>query len=197
MPSLLRRAAPLAACLALGLVASPVHAQVHWDAAAGVGAGLRYAPGADHAWRDVGPVAQLAAHVALLPLVRVGAYAMYEIVPSEPRAIDAFTGGLRAKVVLPTASATRPYAFVGLGYAHLSPRDGDPLPGPSVSTSRPGGYLEVPVGLGLSHQLRKPWGLFGELGARIGFGHHGTLYLDENPRDRVVFGLTVGVLADL
>lgn len=76
-----------------------------------------------------------------------------------------------------------------------------------------GSFFEVPFGLGASYKLYKPWELCAELGARVGFGHTGSVYKDPGPQvtvpdfagqnaspagvDRFALGLTVGVLIDL
>lgn len=204
-------------------------AQLHWDASLGVGIDKRFladrpAGGADASF---GPSMKLAAHVALLPLVRVGGYVGYELSPLEgdaaPRSLA--SGGVRAKVMSPwPRGAMRAYLFAGFGYvstyarsyrttllasstpgAALSPRD-------ALVHGSTGGFFEVPFGLGASYRLRRPWELFAELGMRVGFGATGGTYEEGSrvsfaglpdsttlPRgdDRVAVGLCLGVLVDL
>jgi hypothetical protein len=195
------------------------HAQVHWDAAAQVGATKRFlsdrAAGSGDA--GFGPVAQLSAHLALLPLVRVGAYVGHEISmgPDDAAARQITFGGLRAKGMAPWVHGrARAWVFAGFGYAGVY--------GPSyVTESNPpiriqgasGGFFEVPLGIGASYKVFKPWELCAELGARVGFGHTGALYEAPGPTalvpgvgpqstvpaglDRIAIGLTIGVLVDL
>ncbi len=197
--------AALAVALPFALVSSRAGAQVHWDASAELGImkrDLLHRPsGAPQA--GFGPAGQLTAHVALLPLVRVGAYIGHDISPFAsdgsaggsalaPSARDVTWGGLRAKLMSPWPRGdARVWLFVGFGYAGVYQRStsttvGFPGPG-GVATERVvhgagGGFFEVPFGLGASYKLRKPWQLCAELGARAGFGHSGSVYEAPGPR---------------
>lgn len=201
-------------------------AQLHWDASVQAGATKRFLSSRPSGGRDagVGPAAQIAAHVALLPLVRVGGYASYDLSPGpgDAGARDVFTGGLRAKVLSPWPRGSfRTWALVGIGYARTHARGYDTridVPaGPRDATveGADGGFVEVPVGIGASYKLRKPLELTAELGFRIGFAHHGDAYRSPGPAltihdvppgsgtmlppgiDRFALGLTVGVLFEL
>lgn len=219
----------LAVAVALLLATARADAQVHWDASAQVGfmkRNLVDRPTGGARDATVGPAGQLTGHVALLPLVRLGAYFGHDISPfqGDASARDITWGGLRAKIMSPWPRGdARAWLFVGFGYAGVYQRStvttaGMTAPAPGVAgTERVvhgagGGFFEVPFGLGASYKLRKPWELCAELGARAGFGHSGSVYDSPGPRrtsesgesnmppagiDRFGFGLTVGVLVDL
>lgn len=228
----LRRRAACAATVALmgwmGLE-KDASAQLHWDASAQVGAMKRFLasrpPGTDDA--SIGPTAQLAGHVALLPLVHVGGYAGMDIspMPADVAARNVFFGGLRAKGMLPWIRGSfRAWIFAGFGYsAAYAPSYSTTFTVPTASGDSErrrvnvegggGTFFEVPFGIGASYKLFSPWELCAELGARAGFGHSGTIYDPPGPGvrvenfasqraspaglDRFALGLTVGVLLDL
>jgi hypothetical protein len=204
-------------------------AQIHWDASAQAGVSKhvladRPAGGGDTTF---GPSSQIAAHVALLPLVRLGGYVGYDIAPSSDRGSrDIFAFGSRVKVVSPwPRGAVRTWLFFGFGYAGVYARSEETR---AVSGSGPvsatpdrasgtidgagGRYFEVPFGVGASYKLRKPWEFSAELGARAAFAHLGSVY-EPGPtvrspgqpttlaasagRESVAIGLTLGVIVDL
>jgi hypothetical protein len=212
-------AAPIA--LSLVLFASRAGAQLHWDASAQVGVMKRNLvdrPTGSRA-RDAtfGPAGELAGHVALMPLVRLGAYFGHDISPfqGDVSARDITWGGLRAKIMSPWPRGdVRAWLFVGFGYAGVYQRSTSSAE--RVVHGAGGGFFEVPFGLGASYKLRKPWELCAELGGRTGFGHTGSVYDAPGPRvttaagaaaadtnalpagvDRFAIGLTIGILADL
>lgn len=226
VPSAAKRVLVVLATLALTTFATrSAQAQVHWDASAQIGGMKRFLSsrpaGGDDA--SIGPAGQLTAHIALLPLVRFGAYVGHDISPmgDERGTRDITFGGLRAKVMSPwPRGRLRAWAFVGFGYAGTYQRssttivtqaDGSTTAG--LVHGAGGGFLEVPLGIGASYKLRKPWELCAELGFRVGFAHHGSVYEEPGPRfvldgnpdgnvppsgiDRFALGLTVGVLLDL
>ncbi len=191
------------------LVAKRAGAQIHWDASAQVGVMKRVLgnrpPGGDDA--GFGPAGQLTGHIALLPLVRLGAYIGHDISPfhgdgsvsaRDPSARDITWGGLRAKIMSPwPRGSARLWLFVGFGYAGVYQRSTttvEAFPGPAatgpnaVATGNVtvhgagGGFFEVPFGIGASYKLRKPWELCAELGARAGFGFAGSVYKAPGPR---------------
>jgi len=213
------------ATLACTLTAADARAQLHWDAAAQVGVQKRFLssqpPGGEDA--GFGPSAQLAAHVALLPLVRIGGYVGHDISPvgGDAAARNLTWGGLRAKVMSPwPRGSLRAWLFVGFGVAGTyaqSYRTSVTLPGspaaPTLVHGAGGHFFEVPFGLGASYKLRKPWELFAELGMRVGFAESGSAYEAPGPRvsragspdgnvapaglDRFGVGLSLGVLVDM
>jgi hypothetical protein len=204
-------------------------AQLHWDASAQVGVMKRFLTNRPSGAGDAGfgPIAQLTGHVALLPLVHVGGYFGHDL---SPMAGDGGTrnitfGGLRAKGSLPfVRGSVRAWIFAGFGYAGVYQQSFDgtfAIPtGIGTTERRPGrvegaggGFFDVPFGIGASYKLFKPWELCAELGARVGFGHSGSVYESPGPQltipglagqnaapaglDRVALGLTVGVQVDL
>jgi hypothetical protein len=215
--------------LALSLLADEhvAAAQIHWDASAELGVMKRFLgarpPGSSDA--GVGIAGQINGHVALLPLVYVGAYVGHDISPlpgdASPR--DITSGGVRAKGVLPWGHAARAWVFAGFGYAGVYARSYHTtfaIAHPTGVERQPvlvegasGSFFEVPFGLGASYKLSKPWELCAELGASVGFGHKGSAYEEPGPSvtvpnfasqnaapaglDRLAVGLTLGVLLGL
>lgn len=179
-------------------VAARASAQIHWDASAQVGIEKRVqdnaVPGTSAGF---GPVGQLSAHLALLPLVRAGAYFAQDISPmSGTIAARDFTSfGVRAKVLSPfKAGNLAPYLFAGFGYSivyarsyhtTLNIQNGAPgqagTPTDVLVNGAGGGFFEVPLGLGASYKLWGPIALAAELGVRIGFGHSGSNYTGDGP----------------
>lgn len=171
-----RRLAAAVAC-AIGLSAHRAGAQVHWDVGANGGVARRvHSGGAGDG--GFGPTAGLQGHVALLPLVRVGAYGAYERAPNteEPAARDVFSGGLRVKGTLPwLRGKLNAWVFVGAGYVGVRAPSYRAAGDARVSAGG-GGHLEAPVGLGLGYRFKKPWSLTLEAGTRFGFAFTGSLY---------------------
>jgi len=77
-------------------------AQVHWDIGAAVGVMQRVTPDRDAGvpLPQAGPMGELHAHVALVPMLRLGPYLAYDLSPGAP---DRQTtgAGLRAKLTPP------------------------------------------------------------------------------------------------
>lgn len=184
-------AAAVAFALAFFVAEPPAQAQLHWDASAQIGVEKRFMTSAFEQ-PGFGPAAILSGHVALIPLVRLGAYAKHDISPaSEAPARRITTLGVRAKVQAPWSTAkVHAWGFLGAGYAlvyapstsrtvsttPLGPTD--PASGP-LTLSVPGAsghFFEVPLGVGIGVRLRKPWELLFELGGRFGFGFGGDVY---------------------
>ena len=197
----MRRASLVAAAVVVcALSASPAaEAQLHWDAAAQVGGMKRVLAVRPSGGKDagIGPVGELSAHVALLPLVRVGAYFGHDISPlgGDASARDLTWGGLHAKIMSPwPRGAFRAWLFVGFGYAGVYQRSTSGprvFPGPAgmpavtsdaVVHGTYGGFFDVPFGIGASYKLRKPWELCAELGMHTGFAFRGRAYDDPGPR---------------
>jgi hypothetical protein len=181
--------------LAVGFVAfgaKNARAQgAHWDLGAEVGLMKRFTTGSDVAAPNpsFGPVFELHGHVALVPMLRIGAYVAHDISPASGIAARQITaGGLRAKLVPPWPGGNfRSWIFAGIGYARtyapsyhvseqLSPNDTQPR---DVSVDGvAGGMLEAPLGVGLAYKLRRPWELTAELGTRWGLAYTGSMYSD-------------------
>ena len=213
--------------LCVALVSRDAAAQLHWDASAQLGVMKRFL--VSRAGDDVGfgPTGQLTGHVALLPLVHVGGYVGHDIspLPGEGSARSITFGGVRAKGMLPFASGKmRAWVFAGFGYAGVYQRSfrstffiSRPLGDPEQRSGRVegagGSFFDVPFGVGASYKLYKPWELCAELGARVCFGHVGSVYEYPGPQvtvpdyagqnaaaaglDRFAIGLTVGFMIDL
>lgn len=190
-----------AGAVAAGLVLlcpAAARAQLHWDASAQVGGmkrvlGDRPAGGEDAGF---GPVGQLTAHVALLPLVRLGAYFGHDISPlgGPSSARDLTWGGLRAKIMSPWPRGNlRAWVFAGFGYAGVYARsttgERDLAAGPGMAPVRSsavvqgagGSHFHLPFGVGASYKVWKPWELCAELGMSTGFGHTGSAYEAPGP----------------
>lgn len=179
---------------AIGIVVPRLaSAQVHWDASAQLGGMKRFLAARPTGTDDVGfgPAFQIAAHLALLPLVHAGVYVGHDVSPlPDPAAARNITFmGARGKVALPMGGDLRAYGFAGFGFA-LVTQQSFSFPGfPYVSAgggtvnrkdaqveSAGGHFFEVPLGLGVAYKLRKPWELVAELGFRVGFAHSGSVY---------------------
>jgi hypothetical protein len=134
------------------------------------------APGAPSP--EPSPVGEVRAHVALLPMLRLGPYVAHNIgLLSGAPARETTEAGLRAKVSPPLVTLPwRSWAFVGVGYAlayepsHPFGASGGLVPG------KAGGFLTSRVGLGVGYRLDRTWELFGELGGRIGLLFAGSAY---------------------
>ncbi|MGO9833491.1 MAG: hypothetical protein ACLP1X_04685 [Polyangiaceae bacterium] len=203
----------IAGSLALGMLAVtfPAAAQVRWDVGAEVGAMDRLTTGRDAIAPSPtpGPTGELQAHVALIPMVRIGGYLAFDVspVPGLP-AREIAEGGVRVKVSPPLFSGPwRGWAFLGLGYARAyEPGHEVTVPG-SVPAARilvggaGGGILDLPIGVGIGYRLRRPWEIFAELESRIGLAFSGPLYArtSDEPyggQDSFAVSLSVGVSWD-
>lgn len=215
--------------LALLLAPGLAGAQLHWDASAQAGVAKRFMTSRPAGSGDagVGPTGQLTGHVALLPLVRVGAYISHDIapMPGDMAARQLTSAGGRVKGMLPwVRGALRSWVFAGFGYARtyapsyatsfaLTDGAGSSARHHATVQGAGGGFFDVPFGIGASYKVFEPWTLCAELGARAGFGHTGSLYEAPGPAarvegaatqrvapaglDRFAVGLTLGVMLDL
>ncbi len=186
----MRALGPAAASAVVALLVAtappPAHAQVHWDASAHAGGLKRWLANRPDGAPDAtfGAQAQLAAHVALLPLVRVGGYGTFDVTRAGDVTRFVYGGGPRAKIYAPLGPGSpRLWLFAGLGVL-----------GVSTSTAAGGRFFEVPIGLGGSRKVWGPYSLMAELGVRIGVAHAGSLY--DRGVDAWAVGLGVGVLYD-
>ena len=169
-----------------------------------------------------GPLFSLQGHVALLPLVRVGAYLSHDSAPTngpEP-AKQITSAGLRVKFTPPWPRGEwRAWAFLGFGYAGVyapsyHPKLQSPGAGSPEEVYAPGSggaFLEIPLGIGVGYMIRKPWQVTAELGTRLGAAFGGSLYrarpaytpsglpVDLAPlgNDSAAVFLTIGVSLDL
>ena len=157
--------------LSLVLLFTPsASAQVHWDAGAQAGVTQRFTTGGASGAPapELGPSVQLTGHLALVPMVRVGAYVGADVAPVSTGGPRAFgDAGLHVRLTPPLAPwPWRTWLYLGFGYAYAD----------DLGAHLPGGMLEAPVGLGLGSKVGKRWLVFTELGARIGFGFYGRMY---------------------
>lgn len=168
----------------------PAAAQVHWDAAVHGGVARRVLSGGvgDGGF---GPHLALDAHVALLPLLRIGAYGSFDVAPTNDSAParDVVAAGLHVKGYAPFVRGdARAWLGVGFGYASvygpsyhttlaLTPDNGATIvPTDALVAGAGGGHFEIPLSLGLAWRFRKPWQLIFQAGALLGFGFTGSLY---------------------
>lgn len=166
--------------------ARDAHAQIHGDVGVNVGAMDRIRHGGAGNG-SIGPVAELEAHLAVLPLLRVGAYASHDIAPNsiDSSAWQITSFGLHVKVLAPfVRGAYRAWLFAGLGYAGVYAPSYDVTfdfqdgqgPRHTQVTGAGGSFFEVPVGIGFGWKFKKPWELVAQLGTRINFDFVGSIY---------------------
>jgi hypothetical protein len=167
--------------LALSSTARAEGLHLHWDAGAQLGIMQRVTSGrgdgASQPWP--GPVGELHAHLALIPMVRVGAYVAHDISPARGMTAREITaGGLRLKITPPLLPAPwRAWAFAGVGYARAyAPSHRTTAAPDGFVPGEGGGFLDVPVGLGAGVRARGRWTVFVELGVRLGLAFTGTMY---------------------
>jgi hypothetical protein len=172
-----------------------------------------------------GPSLGLMAHVALFPLVRVGAYASAELSPASDAPVRRFfTFGVRAKILSPwPQSPLRAWFFAGIGYVgvyaphfqrRLFVQPAPEIPGEATDVrieGASGGFAEIPVGVGASYKITKRWEFFAEIFTRFGVGFGGKNYagriasppvdfkatLPPFGNDALSLGLSVGIAAGM
>lgn len=182
----------LSAALAVAALtfAGTASAQLKWEASGSVGTGLRLKIGGPGA--QLGPAFGLDAHVALLPLVRVGGYLAHDIAPEDGAAARrAFGGGARVKLMSPWPRGDfQGWIFAGFGYsgvtragyrgvATASRTPGEaPVPQVVDVASAGGGLFEVPFGIGAAYRVARPWKIQLELSGRPSVGAYGSVYGD-------------------
>jgi hypothetical protein len=167
-------------------VSAPAHADgVHWDLSLGAGVNKRFL--IDKAADDAGfgPAASLEGHIALFPLLRVGAYVTGELSPQGGVPMrEMLAAGARVKITPPWPRGNaRIYATLGVGYVgvyapsyHLSLQTTGGTRVDGTIDGSGGGYLEIPVTFGVLYKVRKPIFLFAELWSRFGMGFSGSYY---------------------
>jgi hypothetical protein len=134
---------------------------------------------------DVGPTLAISGHVAVLPLLRAGAYVSHDFSPLSGADLRELTSaGLSLRLFSPWPQGDiRVWLAAGVGYAAAyAPSYTAPMAlgnQASVTTTvsgTSGGFVELPVGLGSSLRLGRGFELVGEAGARIGVGFTGSMY---------------------
>lgn len=182
----LSAALPASAVLAASLVfATPALADIHWDLGIGAGVNKRFLTNKAGDDAGFGPAASLEGHLALFPLLRVGAYVTGELSPQGGIPMrEMLAAGVRVKITPPWPRGNaRIYATLGVGYVGVY------APSYQLSLVTPGGtrvdgkidgsgggYLEIPVTIGVLYKIRKPLFLFAELWTRFGMGFSGSYY---------------------
>jgi hypothetical protein len=174
--------------LGLALVSRTSVAQLHADVDLEAGVDKRFLTARPRQGENAGfgPTFALSGHIAVLPLLRAGAYASYDLSPlvgADTREIT--SAGLSFRVLSPwPRGAVRTWFGASFGYARAyAPSYVEPLPSNSQSASSParvqstgGGFFETPLGLGASFRFRRSWEILVETGGRIGFGFTGSTY---------------------
>jgi hypothetical protein len=175
------------------LGARVAEAQVHWDASAQVGVAKRFLfkkpAGGDDA--GFGPAAQLNGHIAILPLLRAGAYVSGDITNSGSATRQMLGAGARVQGIVPWRTTNiHAWIFAGFGYSivfapsyHttllLAPDESTaPSATDALIVGGGGSFYEVPFGIGAAYALRPPFEIVAELGARVGLGFSGSIYED-------------------
>ena len=210
--------------VASALVTSSAEAQVHWDGEVLAGAQKRFLSQKSGDDAGFGPAVALQGHFALFPLLRVGAYARGELSPTggDAPARRMLGGGVQLKITPPWPRGNfKMWATLGVGYVGVyAPSYTASLIAGGVRTpvlidGSGGGFLEIPIAIGVSYKLRKPWILLFQLDTRFGAGFSGSLYggggggrsilnpayfgqvLEKAGNDLFSLGLSVGVGFDL
>ncbi|CAN5517247.1 hypothetical protein BH09MYX1_BH09MYX1_00680 [soil metagenome] len=180
---------------AIAAFASPALADVHWDLSLGAGVNKRFLTSKAGDDAGFGPAASLEGHVALFPLLRVGAYVSGELSPQGGIPMrEMLAAGARVKITPPWPRGNaRIFATLGVGYAAVyAPAYTLTLQtasGPFTTTvdGAGGGFLEIPITFGVSYKIRKPIVLFAELWSRFGMGFSGSYY-GGGPGGRTITG---------
>jgi hypothetical protein len=176
--SLLSLSIATVVAIACVLHASPARAQLHWDVSGEVGVEKRFlrARPPEGADAGFGPVGRVTAHVALLPLVRVGAYGAFSYSPVRTNGSRSFFGGgFEARLVPPLRLPDwHPYLFVGFGYTAVRVSAFESALGKLPAAG--GGCVDIPLGIGVTHRLRKPIEIGGVLGTRFSAACSGSVY---------------------
>jgi hypothetical protein len=144
---------------------------------------------------DPGPMFELSGRVAVLPLLRAGAYVSFDLGPIGGEGErEVLSAGFSGRLFSPwPRGAWRAWLALGLGY------DAARAPAFAGVPATSGGFFEVPLGIGGSLRSSSSFELIGEAGARIGFGFSGSEYNREPPAGNDTFGvfLVLGVAYEL
>ena len=172
---------------------------VHWDVSLQAGVMQRWTDRNTPSVHPLpGPSGQLAAHVALLPLVHVGGYFGADVSPYEGGGLRNFEyGGLHTKVVLPfLPKSMRLWVTLGFGVGRRYESSFRAANGSGTQRffgPDEAAFLEVPLGVGASYKFWPGWSVFGELGGRVLMaGSSG----DATSDDRFGVGLSIGIILD-
>ncbi len=190
----------VAAALAWLTWGRDARAQVRWDAELEEGIERRALTSRPAGLGDAGfgPTFDLSGHLALVPLVRIGAYAHYDASPvSGQDTRDLFSGGLDVRLGFPwLRRSVRAYVRAGIGEVGTSaPGHGvASMSGSTFVPSAGGNFTEVPLALGLVYRAEPHLWVTTELGARLGFAFGGSAYgAASSGDDAVAVALDLGV----
>ena len=172
------------------LAAPPAAAQTHADGNLQVGGVGRIFSGSSKTAGvkgSIGPLVGLEGDVALVPLLRLGAYVDYEYADTgEPTPPTALSFGGRLKVMLPGyRHNVHWWLFAGFGGVVLEApgytQSGFGAPDANTAVAHPatGYFLEVPLGVGMGWRVRKPWEVVVQLQGRLGFDMMGSYFTDD------------------
>jgi hypothetical protein len=156
---------------------------------------------------DPGPMGELHAHVALIPMLRLGPYLSQDVAFGTDR--ETTEVGLRAKLTPPLLRRPwRAWTFLGFGYARSyrpSHEATEAQGGDGIVGGLEGTYIDASFGFGIGTKVRAPWVLFAELAGRVGLAFWGDMY-DRSPctclrdpypgHDSFAASLSVGVSLD-
>jgi len=171
------------------LTAAPrlAHAQVHYDVGVEGGVTKRFLTSQPDGGSDpgFGPSFGVQGHLALLPMLRVGAYFAFDYSPHEfEPARLLYAGGLHARILPPIFRNACTYTWVGLGFGYVTTyapsfNTQDTVNGTTQNTlfyGSTGHFFEIPLSIGVARRIRKPFQVFAELGFRLGFASSGEYY---------------------
>jgi hypothetical protein len=179
----------LAVALVLG--SASASAQLRGDIGAYGGVSQRVLSPATGGGALPGPQFGLEGHVALFPLLRIGAYVHGELAPTNNQVAskELLAVGARIKVVPPWPRGDwRMWVALGVGYvgayspAYTQSLTLQPINGGTPTTTKlsvdgaGGGFLELPISVGVAYRRLKPFMIFAELTGRIGLAFSGSLY---------------------
>lgn len=170
---------------------------VHWDAEAQAGATIRwFGHHTSGQQPGLGPSGQVSGHVALLPLVHLGAYFGADLSPYEGGGLRNFEyGGAHVRIMLPLLPKTMRLWLatgVGLGRHYEKSFHAAKLNGKFYGSDAYA-YGEIPLGIGASYKFWPGWSVYSELGGRFHFGNSSG---DETPTDRYASSLSIGIMLD-
>jgi hypothetical protein len=176
----------LGAALSVGALSTGANAQLHGDLDVEAGASLHVLSsrpvGGDNP--SVGPSFNVSGHVAVLPLFRAGLYVSHDFSPLSGADLrESTSAGLSLRLFSPwPVGSVRLWFAAGVGYtAAEAPSysktvvSGDKSV-PATVSSADGGFVDVPMGLGISFRLSRSVELLAEAGARMGFLFTGDMY---------------------
>jgi hypothetical protein len=185
------------AALSSGAFAStPASGQVKWDVGGEAGVVKRFttAGSAGASSPGLGPSFEAQGHVAVVPMVRMGLYVGMSLLPRAGTGTDKigertyWEGGAQVRVTPPLLPAPwRAWAFAGVGYVYTYAESYDFGAGQSstqhnaIAQGVGGGFVDVPLGIGLGYRLNGPWVLFVEGGGEVGVGFSGPVYAGSPP----------------